>query len=134
MCETLLDDENARNGIVLLSSWKQVTLFDYDRDLEQAWLQFEREYLPFKFRALHAIGVHKPLNQLIKPVGFALMDKEIRTRMVLTTLVDDTALEHLEKYGLTRDVVPVEMGGECHVNHEEWLAKRRELENRKIDG
>lgn len=121
-----MEDPNARKGVVFLSSWKQTTLWDYDRQLEMGFFDMESLFLPLKFCALHATGVHTLVLRLMKPIAFALMSKETRVRVVVTHLVDDSLLEALERYGLSKNAVPADdMGGSCRYDYREWLDKRR---------
>jgi len=72
----------------------------------------ERLYLPLRFSALHCTGLPPMIIRIIKPVVFALLDKETRARMIPHVERDDALLEQLETYGLPKDALPVEMGGD----------------------
>jgi len=121
-----MEDENARkDGVVVLSSWKQTTLWDYDRLLEKGFFDLESLFLPLKFCAIHASGVHPICLALMKPITFAFLSREKRLRIMDTALVGNALLESLESYGISKHVVPTDMDGNCHFSHSEWLQKRR---------
>lgn len=85
----------------------------------------ESLFIPFRFCSLHAGGVHNLVNHLMKPIAFGLMSKETRVRVVTTYLKDEALVASLEKYGLYKEAIPVEMGGTCQYSHCEWLERTK---------
>jgi hypothetical protein len=61
----------------------------------------------------------------MKPVTFAFLSRETRVRVVVSQLKDDALVESLEKYGVYKESVPIDMGGTCQYSHCEWLERRR---------
>jgi hypothetical protein len=123
--ESVLEDPAARNGIVALSCFVQTTLWDYDRRFERDFFNMERFFIPVKFCGIHCGAVHDLIARILKPIGFAHMSKEMRVRAVVTPLKDEALAASLEKYGLHKEAIPIEMGGTCQYSHCDWLAKRR---------
>jgi len=55
--EAVAEETNAEKGVIALSNWRPATLWDYDRKLEEGFVQMERCYMPFKFCAIYATGL-----------------------------------------------------------------------------
>jgi hypothetical protein len=68
-----------------------------------------------------------PFNLLV--IKF-LAGKHIRRRMVLHSGSEDLIVMDLIEYGLGRNIIPFEVGGDYRweVNHAEWLANRLLIE------
>lgn len=69
--------------------------------------------------------------RVMKPIAFALLDKDTRARAILHLERDDALLEQLGKYGIGKEAVPAEMGGCCQHRHQGWLDIRRTVESKK---
>ena len=59
--------------------------------------------------------------------------KHIRRRMVLHGGSEDLIVMNLINYGLSRSIIPLEVGGDYHWEacHAEWLATRLLVERRR---
>jgi hypothetical protein len=108
----------------------------FNRKLSRYSMALFRDCLPIKLRAIHICGAHirvPPPLQFILPVVKFIAGKHIRRRMLLHTGSDNTVIMGLTKYGLTRSIIPCEVGGDYHWQafHAEWLANRLLVERRR---
>jgi hypothetical protein len=95
-----------------------------------------RDCLPIKIRAMHISlpqAKIKPVFPFIIPVVKYLAGKYIRRRMVLHSGSEDLIVMSLIKYGLSRSIIPFEVGGDYRWQefHAEWLANRLLVERRR---
>mmetsp|Transcript_20556 Transcript_20556/g.37357 ORF Transcript_20556/g.37357 Transcript_20556/m.37357 type:complete len:510 (+) Transcript_20556:2-1531(+) len=127
--ELVADEENARKGVVLLADWTSATIWDYDAVMDQFMFEIEREYLPWSFAGIHAIGLPLIIVQILKPAVCAVMGKETRAKLIVHQTEGDLLLKDLEIYGIPKVSIPVEIGGCCHHSHHEWLQMRRRVES-----
>jgi hypothetical protein len=74
----------------------------------------------------------RPFSFLI-PVFKFIAGKQIRRRTVLHGGGEDSVVMSLIKYGLGRNIIPFEAGGDYRweANHAEWLANRLLVERRR---
>lgn len=125
--ELVADEGNARKGVVLLANWTSATIWDYDAVMDQFMFEIEREYLPWSFAGIHAIGLPLVIVQILKPAVCAVMGKEARAKLIVHQTEGDLLLKDLEIYGIPKASIPVEIGGCCHHSHHEWLQMRRRV-------
>jgi hypothetical protein len=77
--------------------------------------------------------IKKPPFPFIIPVVKFMAGKRLRRRMVLHTGCEHSIVMGLIKYGLSRSIIPFEVGGDYRweVFHAEWLADRLLVERRR---
>lgn len=125
MFEALLEDPNTRKGVVLIVWGLHTTLWNYDRRVDSAIAEFERDFLPLQFCAIHICRTDSLLVKLLKPVAYACMDRRIRSRTYWQLDPGDKLFDALEFSGISRDVLPLEMGGRSNFSHSNWLQEQR---------
>jgi hypothetical protein len=65
---------------------------------------------------------------MTKPIIYALMNKQTRSRSVIHDVPDSLIIQDLSIYGILKDMLPIEMGGTIPLNQSEWIFNRRALE------
>jgi hypothetical protein len=75
----------------------------------------------------------KPLFPFVMPVIMLIAGKHIRRRMVIHGGCEHLIVMDLIKYGLSRSIIPFEVGGDYRweIWHAEWLANRLLVERRR---
>jgi hypothetical protein len=95
-----------------------------------------RDCLPIKLRAVHICLPQlksKPNFPFTIPVIRFLAGKHIRRRMVIHGGSEDLIVMDLINYGLSRSIIPFEVGGDYRWEafHAEWVANRLLFESRR---
>jgi hypothetical protein len=107
----------------------------FDRRLSRYSLALFRDCLPIKLRAIHIClpQMKNPPFLFTIPVIKFIAGKRLRRRMVLHSGCENVVGMGLMKYGLSRNIMPLEVGGDCHWEacHAEWLADRLLVEGRR---
>jgi hypothetical protein len=109
-------------------------LAKFDRKLSRYNLALLRDCLPIKVRAMHiCLPNLKPPFLFVIPVVKFMAGKHIRRRMALHTGCDHLIIMGLIRYGLSRSIIPLEVGGDYHwqASHTEWLGNRLLAERRR---
>ena len=125
--EVYMQHPNAAKGYVSLLWWRGSRLWDFDPFLFKRFAQLDNEVMPVFMRAVHHLGLSPLVQDFLLPWHNAIFVKRIRTRVSTTwrCASDQDRVSALSSYGIPKDVVPVEMGGERKFSFSEWLATRR---------
>lgn len=81
----------------------------------------------------HTCCPPKILVWLFKPVAFALLGKEARNRNNMHDIPPEQIADALSSFGITKKMLPTQMGGSIVLNPSEWIAKRRAVEMGEIE-
>jgi len=94
---------------------------------------FNQHCWPTRSLASHVCCPRMLLMRVLKPFMFALMSKEGRSRLQIHAGVPESEiLDVLSRYGITKEMLPTEMGGTVRLNMSEWIAQRRAIEMEEI--
>lgn len=104
---------NIDRGFVGIVLGSKTTFKDYDPAIFNRLAHFHKKCFPVKFVARHICCTSSLILRVICPVLKALMDKEARARTVFHNVPDSEVAESLSSYGLTKDVLPLELGWRC---------------------
>ena len=122
------DNTDVRSGYVQVVWNKDSTIWDFDLRGYKRLTYFERSCWPVKCMAAHVCCSPRSSLQIIKPIVFAFMKKRIRSRNIIHDVPESDILDVLEDYGILKDRLPTEMGGDLTFSQSEWLANRRAVE------
>jgi hypothetical protein len=107
----------------------------FDRRLSRYSLALFRDCLPIKLRAIHIClpQMKNPPFLFTIPIIKFMAGKRLRRRMVLHSGCEHFVVMGLIKYGLSRSIIPMEVGGDYYWQpcHAEWLANRLFVERRR---
>jgi CRAL/TRIO domain len=119
-----------QKGIVVIAYPHKAKASQVDRKQIQMNVESFRGYLPVRMSAIHLC--HPPtFFHLIFPVISMFLGDRLRKRIRIHSGKVEHVLEGLEsKYGLTRDKLPSEIGGDVELNHELWLQDRAVYETK----
>lgn len=56
-----------------------------------------------------------------------ILGTRLKKRVKVHSGSDEYVRADMEKYGLTDDIIPIEIGGQVVLDHSKWLAERRGL-------
>ena len=107
-------------------------IWDYDRKVYDHIESLGMSTWPIRFCALHACCAASLVHRIIKPIIFALKDKESRSRTLFHDVPEGMIHEVLSSYGIKKDMLPTDMGGTLQFNQCAWIANRRAAELQEI--
>lgn len=122
----LLDDETAqRKGAVIIAFPKNVKLHQFNRKLGKMNIESIKGCIPIRLSAIHIC--HPPaIFDIIFPIMKVLMGAHMRKKIKLNSGSDEFVIQKFEtQFGIAKEKLPSEMGGELVLNHEQWLEERR---------
>lgn len=62
--------------------------------------------------------------RLVFPILKLFLGERLRKRIRIHSGSEEDVLKDLEKFGLTKDVLPSELGGDIVLDYQAWLASR----------
>jgi hypothetical protein len=119
---------DVRSGAVMVVWDKDFTIWDYDQRLYERMTYFDMNCWPVKVIACHVFIAPWFMIKVVKPFLNALRDKQSRSRTLLHGDSDSQLLDILSNYGILKEMLPTEMGGNLQLNQAKWIANRRAVE------
>jgi CRAL/TRIO domain len=120
----LEDEETQRKGIVVLV-WPKNEKFSQVRK-EFIWLLASsiKGAMPVRLAGIHMC--QPPLFfRVVYPFAQLVLGERLRKRLMLHPGSQKDMLKTLAPYGLTKEVLPTELGGDIVLDHDKWLEQRR---------
>jgi CRAL/TRIO domain len=112
------------SGVVLLISFQNFTMWDYDHELYSRILS---SCWPVNIIARH--GCFPPsILKIIKPILNALVDKHTRSRVLMHDVPESEILDVLSSYGVQKYMLPTQLGGTVLLDQAKWIASRMAAE------
>jgi len=111
---------------------KHMTILDYDKIYDRV-TYFESSVWPLRRCSNHICCPESYTLRALKPILFAVSDKEIRSRTVFHTVPESKLFTVLSEYGLESDMLPTEMGGSMKFDQQLWIENRRAAELEESD-
>lgn len=125
MIHALLEDETAqKRGITLLIYPQKAKFAQFDRTQTKMNADSIQGCLPIRVSSFHFC--HAPtFFKIVLPIFKVFLGERMRKRIHVHSGSEQKVLKILEqKFRLTRDVLPSELGGNIVLDHEQWLADR----------
>ena len=126
--EILAQHPNAAKGVVRFNWYKQSTMLDTDRTFEWTVTDLQNRAFPVPAVATHSFCLPMLVRRLLAPISLAQLDKNTRARCVIHHVKESQVVDALSEYGIRKEVIPREMGGDCDYSHSQYLADRRAIE------
>jgi hypothetical protein len=116
--------ESQKKGVIVLGYPHHAKLSQIDRKLLKLNGESLRECIPVRLSALHLC--HPPVFfAVVFPLFKIFLGERLRKRLKLHAGTKEHVLQALaEPYGLTRDVIPAELGGDVALDARSWLDAR----------
>jgi hypothetical protein len=89
---------------------------------------YNRDCWPIKVNADHNLCLSQEMALSILPLSRPAKGKELRLRSIIHDVPETEILGSLAEFGMSKDLLPVEIGGKIEFSIAEWLANRREGE------
>lgn len=126
--------DNINSSAVQVMWDLKTSLFDYDRRVYDRMNYFDTSAWPVKIAAFHDCCPPAFMTQIIKPLMFALKDRESRSRTLFHDVPAIDIIDILAKFGIGKDMLPTNMeGGTVELNLRDWIAERRAIELEEIE-
>ena len=127
VCHAALEDEETqKKGMIFISFPRHAKLTNFDRELVQMNIDSIKGCLPIRLSAMHVC--YPPVFfRLIFPIMKILMGERLRKRIVVHGGSEEYVLKTLSKFSLTKDHLPVDLGGNIGPFYEDWLTSRRAM-------
>jgi len=117
--ETMLEGEDATgNGFVCVENNSETSIWNWDKDLHDAFVTLEKDILPFEWCGIHVCSDPSLLMKLIKPVALAMGDSRTRHRLVFHEGVG--YMKTLQDYGVEKSMLPSDIGGTGAMDANSW--------------
>lgn len=124
MSAALEDEEAQKKAIILMVYPKKTKLSQFDKNVSGAILSSIKGWLPVHVSAFHIC--HPPsFSTEIIAVLKVFLGERLRKRVQVHSGSENKVLERLSKYGMTKDTLPNEVGGNIKMNLTTWLAERK---------
>lgn len=121
-------------GFITIWWGGNTSIVDFDLKVVEEGTRLDCSHcLPAKAMTRHLCALSLFVRKVMKPVVFALMTKEVRARTLEHYVADSNYVEILSEFGITREMLPTEMGGTVNFDQREWVAQRRAIELEEID-
>jgi len=121
----LEDEETQRKGLVVIF-WPAKERWDQpNREFITLMGKTVKGALPIRLSGAH-ICQPPAFIRLVLPLVKMAMGERLRKRILFHTGSCEDVQKTLEPYGLTKDILPTELGGDVVLDQDAWLAARRQ--------
>ena len=115
--------DTQKHGVVFVVFPHHAKMSQIDRGLMKLVTSSIKACLPIRLSAMHIC--HPPtFFAMVFPLMKLFMGERLRKRIQVHTGNDEKVLNHIEKFGLTRDTLPTDLGGTVTLNPKEWVQTR----------
>ena len=114
-----------RKGVILIMYVKHYKLAAVNRKVSQACTEALKGVIPIRISAIHVC--HTPrIFELIYAVYKLFMGADLRKKVQIHNGSEEMVLKKLnDKFGISSDKVPTEMGGTYKLDYLEWFDERQ---------
>jgi hypothetical protein len=101
-----------------------IKLSQFDKKLFKMNADSIRSCIPIRMTALYLC--HPPkIFSIIFPIIKVFMGDIIKKRLRVHSGTEEAVLKKLEETGLTKDMLPAQVGGDVEIDMVKWIAERR---------
>ena len=129
---TSQENTDMRSSVAQIIWLKNMTIWDYDRKVYDRMEYFETNAFPIRNCAFHICCAPSFVYRILKPILYAVKDKESRSRSLFHDVPESKIFDVLSSYGINKDMLPTDMGGTLQFGQCEWIASRRAAELEEI--
>ena len=120
-----LENENSQKyGVIVIGDPSRASFSQFDRKLSKMLLPCLQGAFPIRLSAYHVCNPPS-FVALIMPILKLFMSDRVNNRIIFHTGSNADVLKSLNQYGIDKSCVPVELGGDVHMDHIRWMDIRR---------
>jgi hypothetical protein len=124
MIHAALEDETTqKRGIIFMIYPHNSKLGQFDRAQSKMNAESIQGCLPVRVSGFH-ICYPPTFFAIVIPIFKIFLGNRLRKRIRVHSGSEQNVLKALEQFGLTKDVLPSDLGGNIVLDHEQWLADR----------
>eukprot|EP00934_Nitzschia_sp_Nitz4_P006070 Nitzschia sp. Nitz4//scaffold47_size129522//91421//92442//NITZ4_003562-RA/size129522-processed-gene-0.49-mRNA-1//-1//CDS//3329552833//6060//frame0 len=115
-----------QHGIIVLVDPQRAGFTQFDSTIGKLFMSSMSGVLPLRLSGIHICFPPYFVN-LVLPVAKLFMTERMQKRILFhSESVQEVSERFAKVYGLTAEVLPVEIGGAATVDHQGWLNERRQ--------
>lgn len=120
----LIETEEAQKyGVIVIMYPRHAQMSQLDRQLMKINAESIKSCIPLRLAAVHLC--HPPVfMHIILDIMRLFLGKRLRQRIRVHSGSDEKVLQHLEEYGLPKDLIPTPLGGNVVVDPSGWVDQR----------
>lgn len=119
-------EETQKHGLIVLVDPGRARFSQFDRSIGKLFMASMSGALPIRVAAIHIVHPPSFIN-LILPLVKLFMPERMRKRIRFHNGSEEVVLANLkEKFGLSSETLPKQVGGSLTLDHKAWLNQRRE--------
>jgi hypothetical protein len=123
----LEDEETQKKGIVVIANPKNAKFSQFDQKQDSMIVASLKGILPMRLSEIHICNPPY-FFRILFPIVKIFVGERLRKRVNVHSGSDEKVLDRLDKFGLKREDLPSDLGGQIVLDHDGWL------EDRKHDG
>lgn len=121
----LENKETQKKGVIFLVWPHNASLKNVDKKLIKMNADSMKSCIPLRVSAIHMC--HPPrIFSYVFPILKFFMGEIIKKRIRVHSGSTEKVLGYLEECGLTKDILPSELGGEVPIDMKKWIQERRD--------
>lgn len=120
--------EAQTKGVVYFVSVDGFKYSQFDKELLVNHLTSIMFVFPMRLTCIHAYNIPRYLNFVLPIVKAIIGHRLLKT---YSGKNKELVVKQLKQWGLSEDVIPVELGGTCVLDHLNWLEQSKRLEEQK---
>ena len=126
--EVAIRQDSEYNGLVRFACGQDASLCNIDQDVISPIQSYKKDCWPIKVMADHTICCSQECLDFLLPASRYSKGKEGRLRSVVHDVPVGELFEVLGGYGISKDMLPKEVGGSIEFSIDDWIAARRNAE------
>jgi hypothetical protein len=125
ICHAALENEmSQKRGVINIAYPHHAKLSQIDRPLIKMNIESIKGCIPVRQSGSHIC--HPPsFVSLLLPILKVFMGERLRKRLQIHSGSTGKVLQHIAAYGLPKEAMPTDLGGDAVVDHLHWLELRR---------
>uniref|UniRef100_A0A6S9ANQ1 CRAL-TRIO domain-containing protein n=1 Tax=Ditylum brightwellii TaxID=49249 RepID=A0A6S9ANQ1_9STRA len=123
--EAALEDESVqRKGVIFINyNGNNPTFGQFDRHLIGQWASSTKGCMPIRVSAIYILQIPTLFVVLLNLLKY-LLGARLAKRLLIIPGSNEKCLTRLEKRGIAKELLPIEIGGKLMLDQEEWVRER----------
>mmetsp|Transcript_13074 Transcript_13074/g.30430 ORF Transcript_13074/g.30430 Transcript_13074/m.30430 type:complete len:173 (-) Transcript_13074:1121-1639(-) len=127
------DETTQKLGVIFVAYPKHTKSSELDFKLNRMVTDSLQGCVPLR---VSKILICKPprIFAAVWPIVRAFLPDRVKKRVAVHGGTDEKLMQQLEKYKLTKEMLPTELGGTIELDHAKWVSERKQKEEREKEG